>query len=456
MSSDHSGQPRLCLDFGTAFSKASLYLGGALPAREAVLPLAIGAISRADHPFLTPSVMFVDEGRILIGPVALERAQRAASVNRDPILSFKTILAARDLEPALAQKIPPSVDPTSTLRQRDTLVLYLAHLDQLVRAVIKGDATLPPSAADAARRYTSPIWRMRDEADRTMSRLFDEAAIVSVRLGERLIAPDGVSIAQAKDALDKGEQTLGIGQLEASVFEAHAAAAAYAAFSRAPQRFVLVVDMGAGTTDLAGFERLEGGDGQALSEVVRARQSCGLAGNEIDEVLVNLALAKSRPRRGLSEEQLWRSLRLSARKLKRDLFLNGKCAFEHDGKVRTLMLGELTRAPAFKAFCRAFAEICAASVRAVAERAKLAGESKLTILLAGGGANLKFLTEVANAAGARGGEGLKIEIETFGVNWYLPRGYDPFLQDAFPQVAISLGGALAHLADEPANAAALA
>ena len=59
---------RICLDFGTAFSKASAFSDGQGPAREAVRALAIGAAAGSEHPLLTPSVMFVDDGRILFFP----------------------------------------------------------------------------------------------------------------------------------------------------------------------------------------------------------------------------------------------------------------------------------------------------------------------------------------------------------------------------------------------------
>ena len=46
---------RICIDFGTALSKASICLDPLLPLEVGVKPLPIGAISRAEHPLLTPS-----------------------------------------------------------------------------------------------------------------------------------------------------------------------------------------------------------------------------------------------------------------------------------------------------------------------------------------------------------------------------------------------------------------
>lgn len=441
---------RICLDFGTAFSKASAFVEIEGPAREAAHALAIGAAAGADHPLLTPSVMFVDQGRILFGPRALERARACVALERDPILSFKLILAARDIEQALSLKVRPSVDPTGTLRYRDALVLYLAYLDQLILTAIHRDETLPQDLLDAPRRYTSPIWRTREEGDRAMARLFDEGAIVSARLGSMLLAPDGASIAQCKDALDKAQQALGIGQLEAGVFEAHAAAAAYGAFSRNARDFMLVIDMGAGTTDIAGFACKPSAQGPVLTEVASARQSCGLAGDEIDQIITSLLIEKFKLKHREDQAVLWRSLGLSARGLKRDLFLNSKCSFQYAGASRSLQLKELLRSRRFKEFCTALVAACAISIRALQARALGQGHERMSILLAGGGANLSFLRAVAADAASQAGQRTQAEIEIFGENWYLPKGFDPNLANAFPQVAIALGGALANLTDEPA------
>ena len=245
-----SQAPRICLDFGTALSKASIFLGAGpgAPAREAVRPLAIGAAAGAEHPLLAPSVLFVGEGRLSFGAAAMQNAEAGIAAKRDPILSFKSILAAGDIEAALALKVRPSIDPTGTLRHRDAIILYLAYLDQLIRRAI-ADAGLDADQANVQRRYTNSIWRARGEADRALARLFDEAADISARLGPALIGREGISIAHAKDALDRAKTILGIGWLEAGVFEAHAAAAAYGAFTAEPDTFVLVVDMGGGTTD---------------------------------------------------------------------------------------------------------------------------------------------------------------------------------------------------------------
>ena len=96
---------RICIDFGTALSKASICLDPEMPLALGVRPLPIGAISGADQPLLTPSIMFVDGGRMHFGPRAFDGARRGISEGRDPLLSFKTVLGAKDVEAALQTKI---------------------------------------------------------------------------------------------------------------------------------------------------------------------------------------------------------------------------------------------------------------------------------------------------------------------------------------------------------------
>lgn len=98
---------RVCLDLGTALSKASLFLGEDLPPRSATAPLPIGFACGAEHPLLAPSAMYVDGGRIYFGPIALERARGSGEARRLPILSFKMVpLGARDRADAGAQAEP--------------------------------------------------------------------------------------------------------------------------------------------------------------------------------------------------------------------------------------------------------------------------------------------------------------------------------------------------------------
>jgi hypothetical protein len=445
----HAG---VCLDLGTALSKASVWIGGDGPERGEVAPLPIGAAAGAEHPLLTPSAMYVDDGRIFFGPAALRRAENGVAARRNPIVSFKLILSAREIEPTLALKMNPSVDPTGTLRHRDSLILYLAYLDQLIRAAVAAESTIPASAADAPRRLTSPHWQSFDEAGRVIARLVDEAGAVSAHLGRALLNEEGLPLAGVRDVLEAAKTTAPKVAFDGLVFESISAASAYANFARSADPYVLVIDMGAGTTDIAAFERDSATAPARLTEIAEARQCSALAGDELDNIVIDLFVRAGGKRALAAQDKLWRAVKLSAKSLKHDVFQKGRGVF-WDRKTRIVVSRDtLSRDASFRAYCRAFTHTVANSLAPLYVHAKETGAGAITILLAGGGSNLPFLANLVRAAAAKAKVKITLKIERFGSNWTLPHRHHPFA-GVLPQLAIAMGGALAPLATAGRSAA---
>ena len=444
-----SDRARICIDFGTALSKASICLDPTLPLEVGVKPLPIGAISGAEHPLLTPSVLYVDGGRLYFGPIALEFARRGVESDRDPLLSFKTVLGAGNVQEALAQKMPPSIDPTGTFKARDAVALYLAYLDQLIREALELAPNMPPGAANARRRYTSPVWRQGGMVDHAFEAIFNEAAAISLKLGRLLLSPEGISIAQCKDALDKAAAAPGNGMLETGVFEPHAAAAASLAFTNAPTRFVMVFDMGAGTTDIAAFEFDESIDPPMLSEIKEARQCSALAGDEIDRILIGLLFRKRGHGAVADQQRAIRSTRLSARDLKRDLFAQGKCALKNGWIATTVKIADLQEDPQFRQYLQALGETIARSLSAVTQRAESVGADVVDVVLAGGGSHLPFLPDLVRAAAQHTRTNVRLRVGPLSPANSLYQGVDTSLRGVFPQIAMSVGGALVEMQGRP-------
>jgi hypothetical protein len=392
----------------------------------------------------------VDQGRLYFGPTAFEHARRGVDLARDPLLSFKTVLGATDVPSALNTKLRPSMDPTGTFRARDALVLYLAYLDQLIREAIDLAPNIPNAIANARRRYTSPVWRPGSGIDKTFERIFDEAAAVSQRLGGLFLSPEGISIAQCKDALDKAAQHPGNGLLETGIFEPHAAAATALAFTNAPTRHVMVFDMGAGTVDIAAFEFDERTEPPALSEIKDARQCSALAGDEIDRILVELYIRKRGGEKNREDElKLLRTAVLSARELKRELFATGKCSLKTGWMATTIRAQELMEDPNFRTYLGALRQTVAASLQRVIERAEAAGADVVDVVIAGGGARLPFMVELVKSAGTLRPTRVALRIGPLSPVNTLYSSVDVSLRDVFPQIAMSVGGALVEMM--PAN-----
>jgi molecular chaperone DnaK (HSP70) len=436
---------RICIDFGTALSKASVCLDPTLPLEVGVRPLAIGAVSGAEHPLLTPSIMFVDNGRLFFGPIAFEYARRGAAQSRDPLLSFKTVLGARDVKEALLTRLPPSIDPTGTFKLRDALVLYLAYLDQLIREALNAAPNMPPGIFEAQRRYTSPVWKAGSGVDHVFEAIFNEAAGISQKLGRLLLSVDGISIAQCRDALDKAAAQPGDGHLETGIFEPHAAAAASMAFTTEPTRYVMVFDMGAGTTDIAAFDWDESVNPPSLSEIKEARQCSGLAGDEIDRILIELYWRKRNGGGGRDEDmRMLRTTKLLAREMKRELFASGRVALKGGWMNSAIRLQELLDDPQFRQYQAALAQIIGQSLRVVMARAQATRTNVIDIVLAGGGSNLPFVADLVRSAAPQG-TGVSLRISPLSPASSLYHGVDPALSAAFPQIAMSVGGALVEM-----------
>jgi len=440
--------PRICVDFGTALSKASICLSPDAPLDQAVRTLPLGAVSGAAHPLLTPSILLVEGGRLFFGPMAFEHAQRGGEGACQPLLSFKTVLCAENPAAALAAKLDRAADPTGTFTQRDALVLYLAYLDQLIRAaLVLTTHDFPYDPSFSRRRYTSPVWAPGGGVDLAFQSIFNEAAAVSAKLGRLFLSPDGISIAQCKDALDKAAAAPGDGRLETGVFEPHAAAAASMAFTSAPSRIVFMLDMGAGTTDFAAFEFNEATDPPMLEEIKSARQSSLLAGDSIDHILADLHMQKL----GVSPDKAndahyLRAVRLNARAAKEMLFTAGKCGIT-DGRRSTMIHAqELADDPRFKDFIGALKAVITRSLSPVLQRAHDARVRAVDVVLAGGGARLPFLPQLVHAASEGRLGSTSVRVSLLGPPNPDYEGIDAAVGAVFPQIAMSIGGALVEMA----------
>jgi len=437
---------RICIDFGTALSKAAVCLDPTLPLEVGVKPLPIGAISGAEHPLLTPSVVYVDGGRLYFGPIGFEHARRGVENGRDPLLSFKTVLGAKNLDEALATKIKPSVDPTGTFTHRDILVVYLAYLDQLIAEALELAPNMPPGTALARRRYTSPVWRPGSGIEQVFERIFNEAAAISFKLGRLLLSREGVSIAQTRDALDKARANPADGMLETGIFEPHAAAAAALAFTTQPTNHVMVFDMGAGTTDIAAFEFDDRMDPPTLSEIKDARQCSALAGDEIDRILIELMMRKAGIEKGKEEEErAARIARLAGRGLKHELMRTGRTALKLGWRTLQVRAQDLQEDERFRAYLAALMRTIAVSLQVVVQRAQAMNAGVVDVVMAGGGAHLSFMPSVVQKAADSLQTQVRVRIGPLSPINPIYEGIDPILANVFPQIAMSVGGALVEM-----------
>lgn len=253
-----------------------------------------------------------------------------------------------------------------------------------------------------------------------------------------------VGLAQARDALAQASRDPLEGRLETSVFEPFGAAAGFCALAGPEAGYLLLVDIGAGTMDFAGFEVLEGAE-HSVNEIEACRQTTGLAGDEIDRLLMQAILSKRREAKDVQvEKAVWRTLRLASPALKHEIFSAGKGRIVLDGKTIALKMADFVSDPHFRAFLEAMSEAITASLRPLADAVRNKG-APLTIVLAGGGASLPFFPLLLEGGGAKLGLDVKPRIIRLGEATPTFEDCDNQIAEVLSQLIIAMGGAIADV-----------
>ncbi|MET0544770.1 MAG: Hsp70 family protein [Caulobacterales bacterium] len=438
------GDWRLCVDFGTASSKAALGLqadwASAPGERMKVLPL--GQFAGNHDPLTVPSALYVDGDRIFFGPRALERAMEVQA-DSEPLLSFKMLLGAPDLAALLDMLIKRSIDPTGRLTNKHILILYIGYLSALIESCFENDPALSAVRESVRWRYTRPDWlgSSDEDHDSITKSLFETGIHIGRQFKHEFLSEGGLHVVRVLDAINSGPLA-SHEHLEGSVLEAHAAAALHAGAAGAASPFMLIFDMGAGTTDFAGFKLSDGKSQIQMLEIGAARRSIVRAGDEVDKILMNAFIRKAQLSRSRSDQAaLWRSMSLSIREIKRRIFSVEKATVRFRGKTIILRRSELESSPDFEAFTGSVRARFNASLAAVATAARKEKVRAVSVVLAGGGASLPFIQAIAKEAERSWKKDARVILEPLAPVWANDPGLPNGFAGAFTQLEIAIGGA---------------
>ena len=431
----------LCVDFGTAYSKAVAAPSDAWARFDPALvrPLMLSGADFGGNAFLLESAVFVDDDRILFGPAALERADALAHKKRMALRSFKTLLSVSDLERALNTSAPLSIDPHRLFPMRDLIVLYLAYLSAAIDRAVACDPVLA-GIGEFERRYAAPAWRGGDSAGShaVVVGLFAEAEALCNIVGDELLSAKGLkvktttgSLAAARAAPRRRDMGL--------IFEATAAAAYTSIGLEESASHLIVVDVGAGTTDIAAMARR----GKRIEELPEARVTIKQAGDYIDRIIADIAIKASPWAKSSAQQtELWGALLRNMRDIKESLFLDGRAVLRNEGRVLTLNLRDLERDRDFHDFTRSLADAYEHGLEVVRDAALKAERREVQAIAVGGGAAAPFVQELIRRKPSRSGN-LRFVPRPATPEWAHAREFRGNLAPVFPQLAIAIGGALA-------------
>lgn len=429
----------LCIDFGTAFSKAAAAPTGAWSRFDPALvrPLRLNQHDGRGNAFLLDSAVFVDNDRVLFGRSAIARADALGSRKREALKSFKTLLSVSDLDRALHTNAPLTIDPHRIFQMRDLVVLYLAYLLAAIEEARAADSVI---AGPIARRYAAPAWRGGDSAGLhgAVVRLFGEAEAFRARIGAALLSDAGLELNTIAKELPKAMEravSLDMGL----IFEATAAAAYTSIGLDDSASHLLVVDMGAGTTDIAALARI----GNRMFELPEARSTLKQAGDFIDHVIANRALDAAAWAKSADQQTLlWTELMRTMRDTKETLFEEGHASVRYKDKVFTIAIRDIERDKDFQAFMKELKlayEHCVAVVR---DDASARGRTNIEAVAVGGGAGAPFIQALIASKNTRGARP-RISPRPATPDWAHAAEFRGNLAPVFPQLAIAIGGALA-------------
>ncbi len=439
---------RFCIDFGTSASKLCIARAPGLqsPSEPQIYPLRVGDFLHGSDTYLAPTVVLFTEDRIRLGQRALNYIAENSETNT-PLTSFKRVLGARNIREALEMRLSRSVT-SHDYRYKDALVLYIASLLVLAECSLRVESQLEFDINRAVSRYTYPLWRPAVETHRTMLQLFSEANRVAELAGEFLISPFGVSEEMAREVLDEAERSPIDTTIATGIFEAQAAAEAHTLFGAHLPDELMIFDIGAGTTDICAFQRVD----KTFTEIKSARRTIPLAGDEVDKVLISMLSERAaKTRLGSQEAELrfWQKVSADSRQLKRELFADGVCSVPFEGTTITVALAELERDPQFKAFIKKLRDVYSSAMRELAARMRKNGT--IGVVLAGGGAALPPVHEMVRKTTSKMKFAKAVQMMPLVPSWANHPMFEEKLAPVFPQMAIAIGGAMAEILDHPSG-----
>lgn len=442
---------RFCLDFGTAMSKATLVQDGSDDTEDIrVLRLGVpGDQEEVSETLLISSVYIDNEGALWFGKAAVDRSMvEGGDGSRQRLDNIKRRLS----EEGWDELVGPKANPTDIRITHGEMVLaYLTFLTWAVNRCIE-PLSYP---RNLPRRFAMPCL-LGAKGRETIHRL-------RVALGEAQVLADtfddrfnkGLKLSEFIDAARQlRSQTHNYSFIAEDITEPLGVAGSILSWKSRIDSLLMVVDIGAGTSDLSLYRlHFDPANGSNVAvEVEGSSRGLTEAGNHLDRMLIELIIKKS----GVtSDDPLWVNVRsaleLQIRDLKETLFNDGYLFVTLlNGIDVEIELAEFLELPPVQRFGENLREKMVDILETVDPswvRWVTANPSRrLAVALTGGGAELPMVRSLAEG-----------EINTHGMHVPVVRAVsfpewlkavDENLEDEYGRIAVSLGGARRRLIEK--------
>lgn len=436
----------LCLDFGTAMSKAF-----AMGEDNAFFEIKLG--ERAGYSgYAVPSSVFItDDGKVLFGQEAVEESQELLEAGRQRLDSIKSFLSLRsdgDLD-SDACVLKAEFNPIREIKitEGDLIRIYLAYLTDLATSEFAshklGDDQL---TRYVPRRFAHPCWNAQQKvwAERQMRTWLAEAQILADTFHGQWHS--GLDIGQVKFALDQVKKLTELPTylIKEGVPEPVAAAAGAVADGTEKRDAFAVIDVGAGTTDFGVFviREIEETAFSRVFQIPKTIHALMQAGDKIDLMLRKFILdAESVDVNDNHGRLLVADLTRRIRGLKERLFDDGAVTYVlADSTMGTISLEEFMKSRPVQQFQqlieRGFADALERMDDSWLDWISKAG---LKVVLTGGGAKLPMVRDLASGVIQIRGRTIVREFIDPVPAWI--RDEADAIEPVFNQLAVAIGGA---------------
>lgn len=443
----------VCIDFGTAFSKAALWdQRPALKNEDAPgpIPLRIGQGLSSD-PLLIDSVVFVGDERVHFGPDAIVQFERSADPRRQLFDSPKEVLTL-DFSTLQFEKPGPECDPSGSFKKKDLLILYLGFLTALTNRALADSDQLTL----AKRRFATPGWNDAQPDDiggeyteivEQMRRFLAEAQILADSFPVDSWI-EGLPIEKVRKAIDQlavveDDKLLSASFVDRPVLEAAAAASSVKErlLNKRPQ--VMIVDVGAGTTDIGVFKYVGSDEDPKFAAYTNGFAALKMAGKRLDDAFKALVKRKLElDQTSTALASLNRVLAKNIHEYKRKLFEDGAVTVRVDGLPDAVIyLDEFLSTQKVLHFKNEFEKKIIDVLRNAdgADGASFLGSTENVVVFTGGGGKLPFLRDAFLGGVEIGSSKAYFEVIDPRPSW-LDEAEDE-VKVVFPQISVSVGGA---------------
>lgn len=455
---DISPDYRICIDFGTAMSKVTFVHDGERDdGGDIIEVLPLGEVADQDPidggpELLISSVYIGNDSKVYFGKSALEVSDQEAGDDeaRQRVDNIKRFLSEDGIDNFLAKAFNPT---EQDITYKEVLLYYLIYLSWVIGKCVKD---LDESYSTASlRRYAMPCFEngQANEYARLLSGMLGDAhlAVAALKhagyLSDEMENPfhEGIPLSDLKAVCDAVQsQNRQYPFVDFAVTEPLGVASALISEDGEADNLSMVIDIGAGTTDISMFRiRVDPQhDNFVALQIPGATAGFSMAGNYIDRVLTHKVLSLAGVTSQTSNyRRIYSALERNIRRYKEDLFNDGNVDVTLiDGSVVEITLEQVMESSSIQEFQQTLQN----TILEILERApkhyiENAPHHQLAIVLTGGGATLPFAQNVIGR-----------ELEVNGVlirtvpaapcpKW-VEEDY-PELIDIFPRIAVSLGGA---------------